>query len=85
MNSRKRNILLTAENVSMTYPKTPGPALDHISLTIRKGELLGLIGPNGAGKTTLISILSTLFPRLRVICFLRMLTWCRIRTVSARK
>ncbi len=62
MNNRKGNILLAAENVSMTYPKTPVPALDHISLTIRKGELLGLIGPNGAGKTTLISILSTLFP-----------------------
>ncbi|WP_457576252.1 ABC transporter ATP-binding protein [Desulfomarina sp.] len=62
MNNSKQNILLRAENVAMTYPKTPVPALDHISLFIRKGELLGLIGPNGAGKTTLISILSTLFP-----------------------
>ncbi len=62
MNSKRENILLKAENVSLTYPKTAVPALDHISLTLRKGELLGLIGPNGAGKTTLISILSTLFP-----------------------
>jgi len=27
-------------------------AVDHISFTVRKGEILGLLGPNGAGKTT---------------------------------
>jgi ABC-2 type transport system ATP-binding protein len=54
-------VLLNAEELSMTYPKTKAPAVDNISLAIRKGELLGLAGPNGAGKTTLLSILSTLF------------------------
>jgi ABC-2 type transport system ATP-binding protein len=34
-------------------------ALDHITLTINKGEIFGLIGPNGAGKTTFCRILST--------------------------
>ena len=29
-------------------------ALDHVDLTIRKGEIFALLGPNGAGKTTLI-------------------------------
>ncbi len=33
-------------------------ALDHISLTIRKGEILGLLGPNGAGKTTCLRIIT---------------------------
>jgi ABC-2 type transport system ATP-binding protein len=35
-------------------------ALDHISLTVRDSEILGLIGMNGAGKTTTLKILSGL-------------------------
>jgi len=35
-------------------------ALDHISLTVEKGEIFGFIGPDGAGKTTLFRILTTL-------------------------
>ena len=36
-------------------------ALDHISLTVQKGEIFGLIGPNGAGKTTLFNILTGVY------------------------
>ena len=32
-------------------------AVDHVTLTIEKGEIYGLIGPNGAGKTTTIKLL----------------------------
>ncbi|MCU0370063.1 MAG: ABC transporter ATP-binding protein [Bacteroidales bacterium] len=35
-------------------------ALDHISLSVEKGEIFGFIGPDGAGKTTLFRILTTL-------------------------
>ena len=37
-------------------------AVDHVSISVEKGELFGLLGPNGAGKTTLISMLSTTLP-----------------------
>ena len=33
-------------------------ALDHISLTIETGKILGLLGPNGAGKTTALRIIT---------------------------
>jgi branched-chain amino acid transport system ATP-binding protein len=36
-------------------------ALDEVSFTIAKGNLLGLIGPNGAGKTTLFNCFSRLY------------------------
>jgi len=32
-------------------------ALDRISFSVKKGEILGLLGPNGAGKTTTMRIL----------------------------
>ena len=32
-------------------------AVDHLNLTVRKGEVFGLLGPNGAGKTTTILML----------------------------
>ncbi|MBX9459720.1 MAG: ATP-binding cassette domain-containing protein [Rhizobium sp.] len=33
-------------------------AIDHVSVALDQGEILGLIGPNGAGKTTMVNVLS---------------------------
>ena len=35
-------------------------AVDHVDLSVRKGEIYGFLGPNGAGKSTAIRMLCTL-------------------------
>ncbi|MFZ2956872.1 MAG: LPS export ABC transporter ATP-binding protein [Candidatus Ozemobacteraceae bacterium] len=41
---------IVVDGVAKTYVKRR--VVDHVSLNIRKGEIVGLLGPNGAGKTT---------------------------------
>lgn len=40
------------QTVDLTKKYDDVTAVDHLNLTIRKGEVFGLLGPNGAGKTT---------------------------------
>ena len=47
----KSSSVLEAESVSFAYPGNGG-TLHDISLSITRGEKVGIIGPNGAGKTT---------------------------------
>jgi len=49
------NTIIDIKDVNFRYSNET--VLEHIHLTVKKGEFLGLIGPNGSGKTTLIKIL----------------------------
>ena len=50
------NVVLTMRGITMTFPGVK--ALDHVDLTLRKGEIMALMGENGAGKSTLIKCLT---------------------------
>lgn len=47
--------IITTKNLTKRYGKKA--ALDDLTLTVEKGEILGYLGPNGAGKTTTIRLL----------------------------
>ena len=48
--------ILDIRNISKSFFRKM--ALDNVSLTVQKGEILGIMGPNGAGKTTMIRIIN---------------------------
>ena len=52
--------MIAFDSVSKTYTslfRPPVRAVEEFTLTIGRGEIMGLAGPNGAGKSTLISLL----------------------------
>ncbi len=51
---------IECKNVTFRYPRSKDslyPAIDGISLTVRRGECIGVLGPTGSGKSTLASLL----------------------------
>ena len=51
---------IIVQNVTKQYDTQL--ALNDVSLTIGKGEIVGLLGPNGAGKSTLMKIITCFIP-----------------------
>ncbi len=58
---RSEETVLRTEDLGYAY--SPGRfAIRHLSLDLRRGEVLGLLGRNGAGKTTTVRLFTTLIP-----------------------
>ncbi|MEU9190110.1 ABC transporter ATP-binding protein [Streptomyces sp. NPDC048484] len=49
---------IRAQDVVYRYPGKEKPAVDGVSLTLRRGQILALVGVNGSGKTTLTRLLA---------------------------
>ncbi|MGE4572212.1 MAG: ABC transporter ATP-binding protein [Candidatus Izemoplasmatales bacterium] len=52
---------ITFNNLSFAYPGTEKLVLKNISLTIEKGQTIGIIGRTGSGKTTMVDLLLRLY------------------------
>jgi ATP-binding cassette, subfamily B, bacterial PglK len=53
---------LTLEHITFRYEHADHDALTDISLTITRGEQIGICGPTGGGKTTLVDVITGLLP-----------------------
>jgi ABC-2 type transport system ATP-binding protein len=52
--------MIEVENLSKQFGKKT--AVDHLSFSVRKGEVLGFLGPNGAGKSTTMRMVTGFLP-----------------------
>lgn len=56
------NTILQVDDIQKFYGNKGNltKAIDHISLSVEKGEFLGIMGASGSGKTTLLNCISTI-------------------------
>ena len=54
--------ILVVDDIVKRFDTAEGPvtAVDHVSLSVRKGEFLAVIGPSGCGKSTLFNVIGGL-------------------------
>ncbi len=52
--------MINVEGLTKRYGRTV--AVDNISFTVEKGQIVGFLGPNGAGKTTTMRVLTCFLP-----------------------
>ena len=57
----EQNVLLQMKDITKTFPGVK--ALDHVSLTVKRGTVHALMGENGAGKSTLMKCLFGIYAK----------------------
>lgn len=65
-NIREEDCILEFDNVSVDMP---GEQLEHFSLRIRRGEILGIGGLAGHGKMAVSNAVSGMYPSTGTVCF----------------
>jgi len=56
-------VVLELDAVTKIYPaEPPVVALNDVSFSVRRGELVAIVGPSGSGKSTLLHVMGTLEP-----------------------
>jgi osmoprotectant transport system ATP-binding protein len=54
------DVMIDLQQVSKSYRGQRAPAVDNVSMTIRRGEIVVLVGPSGCGKTTTMKMINRL-------------------------
>lgn len=53
--NKSGKIVIDVENMAFAYPDKP--IVNDLTMTIMRGDKVGILGPNGAGKTTILKLL----------------------------
>ena len=56
------NAAIELKDVTYTYPFATKPAINHLNLAIKPGEVVVITGQSGRGKSTLIRLINGLSP-----------------------
>ena len=80
--SEPTSLIVRLECVSYMYPRSERAALLNVSLTIPRGQVLGIVGPTGSGKTTLCLALNGIVPQFYGGRFFGRITVAGLDTVS---
>ncbi len=53
-----REVVVELQDLTKSYQDPQHPAVDRLTLSVRRGEKLALLGPSGCGKTTLLRLIA---------------------------
>lgn len=54
----EKSIIVQIEDVTRQFDKNQIPAVDEVTLSLQRSDILGLLGPSGCGKTTLLRLVA---------------------------